>query len=229
MTRARELSELGTVYDSGSSLGFRNRIINGDMRIDQRNAGASITSIGTGSQPVDRWRPFAASPPAAANVVAQRVNDAPTGFTNSVRFTVGTGTSSGATNGLALGQPIEGFNISDLGWGTATAQPVTLSFWIKSSITGTYSAAIQNYAETVSYVAAYTVSAANTWEYKTVNIPGPTTGTWPTDNNGAVRVSGHRSWQSLKRYTHVRQRGDKYEGWKNNPGAPVKEAGAVTA
>jgi len=84
---------------------------------------------------------------------------------------------------------IEGFNIADLGWGTANAQSVTLSFWVRSNVTGTYPAAIRNSDATRSYVATFTVNAANTYEYKTVTIPGDTSGTWVTNNGTGMQLS----------------------------------------
>ena len=87
-----------------------------------------------------------------------------------------------------LTQTIEGFNIADLGWGTANARSVTISFWVKASITGTYTVAFRNSALNRSYRATYTINAANTWEYKTVTVAGDTTGTWLTDNGAGIRV-----------------------------------------
>jgi hypothetical protein len=168
------LSELATAYDSGSPFGFRNRIINGDCRIDQRNAGAAVT----GQQyVVDRWRTW--FDPGTYSF--QQVTDAPTGFTNSLRVTKTNTTQS--TYGYLI-QYIEGFNFSDLLFGTANARSVTLSFWVRSSVTGTFSAGLANSAENRNYPATYTISAANTWEFKTITIAGDTSGTWIGSTNG---------------------------------------------
>ncbi len=182
----------GSVAVGGGNIspqtGFRNRIINGDMRIDQRNAGASVTSSGGAGAnwAVDRFQANVAG--TSAVVTAQRVSDAPSGFINSLKITVTTAATATAAQFTFVRQIIEGLNISDLGWGTADAQPVTLSFWVKASITGTYSAFAINHAEDRSYVGTFAVNAANTWEYKTITVPGDTTGTWLTTNSNGIRL-----------------------------------------
>lgn len=185
MSRSRELSELATAYDSGSPFGFRNRIINGDCRIDQRNNGASISVTATGF-PVDRFYINANS---SGVISGQRSTVAPAGFTNSLLMTVTTPRGTIAANDVyGVRQTIEGFNTADLMWGSASAQTVTLSFWVRSSITGTYAVSLFNAAFNRSYVATYTVNAANTFEYKTIVVPGNATGTWATDNGGSINV-----------------------------------------
>jgi hypothetical protein len=171
----------------GSSF-LRNRIINGDMRIDQRNAGASVT-VNTGNQnfSVDRW--WGQGTASSGVFTMQRSSVAPAGFSNSLLVTVTTADSSLAANDLYdIAQFIEGFNVSDLGFGTASAQTITLSFWVRSSVTGTYGGALGNNAATRGYPFTYSISAANTWEYKTVTIAGDTSGTWTTDNTIGLRV-----------------------------------------
>ena len=165
-----------------NGMGFRNRIINGDMRIDQRNAGASVTvNSGTNTFGVDRWKGQASG---GGVYTQQRSTTAPAGFTNSVLLTVTTADSSiASTDYYIWGQAVEGFNAADFGWGTANAQTVTLSFWVRSSVTGTYALFVGNNGDTRSLVATYTISAANTWEQKTVTIAGDTSGTWATDNS----------------------------------------------
>ena len=164
------------------SMGFRNRIINGDMRIDQRNAGASVTN----GFAVDRFE-FQENSGSAYTI--QRSTTAPAGFINSVIVTVTTAASATAAQVNRIFQRVEGNNIADLGWGTANAQTVTLSFRVRSSLTGTYCVALVNGDATRSYVAEYTISAANTWETKTVTIAGDTSGTWATDNTSGVQVT----------------------------------------
>jgi len=164
-----------------NSMGFRNRIINGDMRIDQRNAGASVSLSGLAvTYTLDRW---AIRSDTDAIVSVQQSSTAPTGFNNSLLYTVTTADSSlGATQNYSVQQRVEGFNMADFGWGTASAQTVTLSFWVRSSLTGTFGGAISNSAANRSYPFTYTISAANTWEQKTVTLAGDTTGTWLTTN-----------------------------------------------
>lgn len=166
-------------------MNFRNRIINGDMRIDQRNAGAAVTT--NGSFPVDR---FAALNDTDGAFSAQQDTVAPTGFVNSLKFTTTTADSSlAATQYAAIQHRIEGLNVADLAWGTANAQPVTLSFWVRSSLTGTFGGNVSNNAANRSYPFTYTISASNTWEQKSVTIPGDTSGTWLTTNGIGVRVT----------------------------------------
>jgi hypothetical protein len=174
----------GMTPTAQSLQGFRNRVINGDMRIDQRNNGASVTA-NDGTFAVDRFR---FSMTQSSRGTGQRSTVVPAGFNNSLLFTSTAATSLGAGDQFAIVQPIEGFNIADLGWGTAAAQTVTLSFWVRSSLTGTFGGSLQNQGANRSYPFAYTISAANTFEFKTVTIPGDTTGTWNTDNNGGIRL-----------------------------------------
>ena len=170
-----------------NSMGFRNRIINGNMVIDQRNAGASVTMSATVVYTVDRWWSFEDTD---GTMTAQRSTIAPTGFTNSLLCTTTSADASlGATQRVMIGQRIEGFNVADLGWGTASAVPVTLSFKVRSSLTGTFGGVIKNANSTRSYPFIYTISSANTYEDKTVVIPGDTTGTWLTDNGTGMEVN----------------------------------------
>ena len=162
------------------SMGFRNRIINGDMRIDQRNAGASLTPT-DGQYTLDRWRAGAS---ASSQFSVQQSSIAPTGFNFSMLCTSLSAYSLSTNDNFEMFQYIEGFNTSDLAWGTANAQTVTLSFWVRSSLTGTFGGAINNSAFNRSYPFSYTISAANTWEYKTITIAGDTGGTWVGATNG---------------------------------------------
>ena len=164
-----------------NSMGFRNRIINGSMVIDQRNAGAATTVAG---YCVDRWM---TDDTFGAVYTQQQVTDAPSGFTNSLKITVTTAGTPTAGQWTFSRQIIEGNNIADLAWGTASAVPVTVSVWVKSSIAGTYSGFLINSAEDRSYVGTFTVNAANTWEQKSFTVPGDTTGTWLTNNGNGIR------------------------------------------
>jgi hypothetical protein len=167
--------------------GFKNRIINGDMQIDQRNAGASVTLTSGGIYTVDRWIGFENTDGA---MTAQQSTAAPTGFINSLLFTTTTADSSlSSTQFSCLQQYIEGRNLTDLGWGTANAKTITISFWVRSSLTGTFGGALRNAAGDRTYPFTYTISAANTWEYETITIAGDTTGTWLTTNAIGVQVT----------------------------------------
>jgi hypothetical protein len=165
---------------------FLNRIINGAMVIDQRNAGASVSVDGTTVYTLDRWMAIEQT---GGVFSVQQVSDAPSGFNYSLKATVTTADSSITTTELALvRQRIEGFNFADLMWGTANARTITLSFWVKSSLTGTFGGALINSDADRSYPYSYTISSANTWEQKSITIAGDTTGTWFTTNGVAVQV-----------------------------------------
>ena len=167
-----------------NTFGFKNRLINGGMAIDQRNAGASvtITNIAAGTYTLDRWQVYGSV--TSKFSVQQNAGSVtpPAGFTNYLGTTSLSSYSVGAGEYYYLAQAVEGFNVADFGWGSANAQTVTLSFWVRSSLTGTFSGSVTNSATNRSYPFSYTVSAANTWEQKSVTIPGDTTGTWLTNN-----------------------------------------------
>ena len=160
---------------------LKNRIINGDMRIDQRNAGASITPT-SGQYSVDRWKITASqSSKFTAQQNAASVTP-PVGFTNYLGITSSSSYAVLTGDYFYLEQAIEGYNVADLGFGTANAKTVTLSFWVRSSLTGTFGGSLRNSAGDRSYPFTYTISVANTWEQKTVTVAGDTTGTWLTTN-----------------------------------------------
>jgi hypothetical protein len=169
-----------------SPYAMKNRIINGDMQISQRN-GTTATTITNGSDffGPDRWKYYR---DVGGTFTTTQSSIAPAGFSNSMLTTASTGASPSAAQLNFFQQIIEGFNVADLGWGTANAQTVTLSFWVRSSIPGTYSIAISNNALNRAYVATYTISAADTWERETITIPGDTTGTWLNNNGVGIRV-----------------------------------------
>jgi hypothetical protein len=185
MGASRELAELASSYNSGGLSNMRNRIINGAMVIDQRNAGASVTPT-TGTYTLDRFRAYQN---VASKFTVQRSSVAPAGFTNSALITSTSAYTASGTDLFLFMQYIEGFNVADLGWGTANAATVTLSFWVRSSLTGTFGGAILNGAEDRNYPFTYTISAANTWEQKAITIPGDTTGTWLTTNGLGMEVN----------------------------------------
>ena len=167
--------------------GFKNRIINGAMVIDQRNAGASVTPT-NGQYLVDR---FQAGLTQASKFSAQQNAGSvtpPVGFTKYLGITSLSAYSVGSGDLFNIGQRIEGFNTADLGWGTANAKTVTLSFWVYSSLTGTFGGVLGNNTGTRSYPYSYTISATNTWQQISVTIAGDTTGTWDTSNAIGINV-----------------------------------------
>jgi hypothetical protein len=167
---------------AATGFGFKNRIINGAMVIDQRNAGAAVSAAG---QTLDRWILGLST---TGSVTVQQDSTVPAGFTKSAKVTVTASDTISGTEYVALRQKIEGFNVADLGWGTASAATVTLSFWVRSSITGTFGGVFLNNAQDRVYPYTYTISSANTFEYKTVTIAGDTTGTWLTNNGTGLDV-----------------------------------------
>jgi len=173
----------------------RNRIINGNMVIDQRNAGASVstTAVDTTTYTLDRW---AYQNSVASKYTVQQNSGSvtpPAGFTNYLGITSSSAYSVGASDYFNIIQFIEGYNTADLNWGTANAKTVTLSFWAYSSLTGTFGGSVQNNAQNRSYPFTYTISSANTWSYITVTVAGDTSGTWVGATNGI----GIRIWFGL--------------------------------
>jgi hypothetical protein len=175
----------GNNISAVNSLGFRNRIINGNMVIDQRNVGV-VQAVSAYSYGLDRWG-YQCFGGGVWN--SQRTTTVPTGFTNSIGLTVTTADASiGSTDVYQIFQKIEGFNTADLGWGTANAQTITASFWVRSSVTGSYCLGFVNNAFNRTYGTLFSINAANTWEFKTITVPGDTSGTWATDNNIGIQL-----------------------------------------
>ena len=194
---------------------LKNRIINGDMRIDQRNAGASVTATGAGGSlfyTVDRF-----SYQISQNskfTVQQNAGSVtpPTGFTNYLGITSSSSYSSLASDYFAIIQPIEGYNMADFAWGTANAKTVTLSFQVRSSLTGTFSGSLLNGSANRCYPFTYTISSANTWTSVSITISGETTGTWGSTNGVGIyllfdigsgsnfKTSSSNTWSSAGYY-----------------------------
>jgi hypothetical protein len=166
--------------------GLRNRIINGAMQIDQRNAGTAVTPA-NGNYTIDRYKcgvsqssKFTLQQDSSANTVA--------GFTSSLKVISSSAYSITSSDYFMVGQEIEGSNIYDLRWGTANARPVTLSFFVRSSLTGTFGGSLRNNAADRSYPFSYTIVAADTWEQKSITIAGDTSGTWLTTNSTGINL-----------------------------------------
>ena len=186
MTQAVALAQQAS---TGVSQGFKNRIINGAMVIDQRNAGASVTNSASTTYTLDRWQMFGDQ---ASKFSIQQVSTTLTGFTYALKVTSLSAYTLATDDRFFYRQKIEGFNVADLGWGTANAKTITLSFWVRSSgltYPATFGGAIGNDDGTRSYPFTYTISAANTWEQKSVTIAGPTNGTWLTTNGIGMTVN----------------------------------------
>ena len=168
---------------------FRNRIINGDMRIDQRNVGASVTPSST-AYVLDRWSLVISG--AASKLSIQQSTTVPDGYKNSTVATVVASYSPASNDVLVYQQAIEGFNFGDLAWGTSSAQAITISFWVRSSLIGTYSVMLLSNGTGGTYrnyIATYSISSANVWEKKTITVLGDTTGTWDTGNTTGLYLA----------------------------------------
>lgn len=188
VTQAK-ITSSGLQNASGSAItsqAGKNLIINGDMMIDQRNAGASVTITSNGQYTLDR---FQAQMSQASKFSVEQVGVSPAGFYYNLGVTSLSAYTVLAADFFAIEQRIEGYNLLNLNWGISSAETVTLSFWVKSSLTGTFTASLKNGAVDRSFPFTYTIGSANTWEYKTITIPGDTTGAWSTTNTTAMRVN----------------------------------------
>ena len=168
----------GLTLGAGNATLMKNKLINGAMLISQR--GSSFTPA-NGDYTLDRWQ-FQISQ--ASKLTVATSTDAPTGFSNSMLVTSSSAYSVGAGDYFSVLQSIEGFNTYDLSFGTANAKTVTLSFWVKSTLTGTFGGTLINAAYSRSYPFTYTISSASTWTQISVTIAGDTTGTWVGATNG---------------------------------------------
>ena len=183
MSNARKLAD--NLPTEGPLTG-RNMVINGDMRIDQRNGGSAVTGHNTNLFPVDRFR---CTENTGGSVDMQRVQDAPVGFYYSLKFTVtGTDTSLTGTEYVRALHPIEGSNIGHLNWGTSNAKTCTLSFYVKSSVAGQYYVNIFNGSANRIIVKGYTIDAANTWVRKIISVAGATSGSWSTSTGAGIYI-----------------------------------------
>jgi hypothetical protein len=190
---------------------LKNRIINGAMQIDQRNAGASVAITTVNQYVVDRFAGQIVGAGTGRFSLQQSTTTPASGFKNSLVATVTTTDSSpSAGYGYAIYQRIEGNNVADLNWGTANAQTVTLSFWVRSSLTGTFGVVLQNSSFSRAYGATYTISSANTWEQKSITISGDTTGTWAVDNTVGLDVAFSLGGGSSRTVS---------SGWQSNAGS----------
>ena len=169
-----------------SNMAGRNKIINGSMVFDQRNAGASGTANG---YTVDRFAYYGSQ--ASKGTWQQNAGSVtpPVGFTNYLGATSLSAHSIGSSDIHVVRHAIEGFNTADLGWGSANAKSVTLSFWVRSSLTGAFGGSFNNGQFNRSYPFSYTISAANTWEQKKITISGDTSGSWVTDNTLGINLN----------------------------------------
>jgi len=193
MSQARNFADLlasGTTITTdkivnNGNLGNRNLIINGAMQVAQRGTSSTADEYST----VDRWRPASLNTDQLVHTFSQST-DAPSGFSTSFKANVDTAeTTLDADESWKFEQRIEGQNLQMLAKGTSDAKALTVSFWVKSSTTGTYICELDDRDNTRAYSQAYTISSANTWEYKTLTYAGDTTGTLDNDNDQSLRLT----------------------------------------
>jgi hypothetical protein len=181
-------SVLGSSALLPAGLGFRNKIINGAMAISQRGTSAISNAAATNTYGTDRWHIYGSSA-SKMTITQSTTNPTGQGFSNSTLVTSSAATTPGSGDYYGVRQYIEGYNVADLAWGTSGAKPVVVSFWVRSSIAGTYSLALHNASSDRSLVSTYTISAVDTWEKKTIYInAGDVTGTWGTGTGIGVAV-----------------------------------------
>ncbi len=206
-------------------LSNRNKIINGDFSQDQRNDGNEVNPAVHNTYYPDRW---SAHKDQADKFKIQRVsNDAPEGFKHALKCTVVNTHNPTGGNYFYLRQAIEGNNIIDLDMGKSTAKKISVSFFVKSSVTGIYSVAIRNNAYDCSAVGEYTVNSADTWERKTINFLAATSiGTWLTSNDIGIRLefvlgagSNYQTSTLLSFQSANKQASTNAVQWINNAGA----------
>ena len=182
--KGSQLAAAETVQEARDlvSAGRKNMIINGACTINQRFGSGSYTLTSSADYfPVDRFRSWAVG---GGQFTIQRSDNAPPGFKNSLMYTVSTtDTSVGSSEYYCIQQRIEGYNIAHLGLGTADAKPVTLSFWVKSDIPGTYSGSFFNTGQSYTCVFEYQINQVDIWEYKTLTIPAATVGSFTSDSS----------------------------------------------
>ena len=182
-----------------SNMAGRNRIINGGMVIDQRNAGAAVTLTNQGYG-LDRWTTWFSQTGKYTAQQNQGSVTPPVGFVNYHGITSSSAYTVTSTDYFHIAQKVEGYNIADLNWGTANAKTITVSFWVRSSLTGDFGILLRNGAGSHVYGTTYAISSANTWERKTITIVGPTIGTWDSTNGNGIFVIfglGHGSFQTV--------------------------------
>jgi hypothetical protein len=180
-------SVAGSNIGAGNASIMKNRIINGAMVVQQRgNSPLTIDTTTANNYCLDRWTCEVSQ---ASKFTVTQSSTAPAGFNNSALITSSSAYSVGAGDYFVFEQRIEGYNFADLNWGTANAKTITLSFWVRSSLTGTFGGSFRNSAADRSYPFTYTISAANTWEYETITIVGDTSGTWLTTNGTGLQLT----------------------------------------
>lgn len=180
LTAAQQVQARQNIYAAPfDAFAYNGMQVNGTMDIDQENGWGTVTHNATTKYALDGWQMLCLSTGMQGSTAP--VTDAPPGYRLSIKFTVTAAHTVTTNDQLRFAQYIEGTRVARLGLGTANAQPFTVAFWAKSSVTGQYAVCLYSSGGVRWYVSPFTINAANTWEYKTMTIPGDTTGTWLTD------------------------------------------------
>ena len=182
MSNARKLADN---LPTEGQLSGRNAITNGGMTVDQRNSGSATTPTADRTYTLDRWMARLNN---ASKYSVQQVTDAPSGYYNSLKVTSAAATTVGSTDYYQINTIVEGYNLTAFDFGLSTAKKLTLSFWVKSSLTGTFAGSYSNNAGNRFYAWTYTISSANTWEHKTITVDGVTDGSWERTNGSGLWV-----------------------------------------
>ena len=184
-TAAEKQDLTDDILPLAGQIGNRNLIINGSQIIDQRNLGSNVTAHL--AYPTDRFRIIKDT--SSGSFTAARSTDAPSGFKNSLLFTTGTAYTPSSGENNFIKYVIEGNDSAQLYFGNSAAKTITLSFYVKSSLTGNFAASILNGASNRSFPFSYSISSANTWTRITKTITGDTSGTWATDHTSGMQVT----------------------------------------
>ena len=181
-------AELAALIGSQTALSNRNLVINGAMQVAQRGTSATVGPNGTGEgyTTVDRWQN-----PLNGSVVStfSQSTDAPSGFANSAKIEITTADSSLDSHEFWFFRTaLEGQDVQSIGKGTSGAKAITLSFWVKSNKTGTYTVEVKDSDNDRAASRAYTVNSSNTWEHKTLTYNADTTGEFGNDNGASLRI-----------------------------------------
>jgi hypothetical protein len=190
LTEAQDAQARSNIYAAPfDALAYNGMQINGSMEVSQENGIGAVTVLNTNKHVNDGW--FVNSS-GVQNLVCKQEPGAPAGLLNSLSVTpVGTANPSpAATDFAVITQRIEGWRAARLAWGTASAKPITIGFWVNASRSGLFSGSATNPpAFDRGYIFTFTITTPLVWEYKTVTIPGDTTGTWKKDNTAGVQLN----------------------------------------
>jgi len=209
MSKARQLADLGNQVDDGAVTGS-NIIVNGAMNVAQRGSSYQFSNTNASAYgAADRWE---GRPSQGTTITQSLQSDAPAGFSKSLRYYCDSGGT--ITQIIRHQQKLEGQDWQHLAYGTSDAKTVTLSFWVKSNVTATYTISLYVYDANDIYTVTYTVDNANTWEYKTVTFAGNTSGNCNNDNTHGIELAWALGASSSYKGSGVNDAWQSYESTK---------------